>query len=95
MSEIDITQHRLCEDDFAELGELHPQGVYKICDGEGRRTTWFTMIISINKWEVDLTWHLDQYSLDEDGFTKLCEHLNKRYDTADEDNHHYFLGDTE
>ena len=95
MSEIEVTQYRTDEDDFAELGETYPQGTYRICSGEGRRTTWFTLDIPINKLTAGLTWHLDQWNMSEEEFTKLCKHLNKRYDTANEDNHHYFLGDTE
>ena len=93
MSEIDITQYRTNEDDFVKLGETHPQGAYEICVGEGRRTTWFRMVIPINKILTNFTWHLDQWPMNEDEFTKLCKHINKRYDTTNEDNEHYILGD--
>ena len=74
MTEMDIRQYRTSAEEFLGLKNLHPQGRYKICVGEGPRTTWFSFIVPINNMEVDFTWHLD-WDVNEDKWTEVCVEL--------------------
>lgn len=74
MSEMDIRQYKTSVEEFLGLKELHPQGTYTVCSGEGPRSTWFSFVIPINNIDVDFTWHLD-WGLGEDKWTEICVEL--------------------
>ena len=75
MTELDIRQYKTSVEEFLGLKELHPQGRYNMCSGEGQRTTWFSFVIPINNIEVDFTWHLD-WHIHEDRWTEVCVELD-------------------